>query len=127
MYITANHYYTPVGANNPLIKCSVHTNTTNCDCGNSLYLQILRGRDGTPGKDGRDGKNGQRGLPGSRGPQGPMGPIAGGVVYTRWGRTICPQNKGTQLLYSGRTAGTPTLPSMVKELTNYVCLIILNI
>ena len=94
LYITASHYCTPVDANNPLIKRSIHTNTTNCDCGKSQYLQILRGRDGTPGRDGRDGrdgKDGKRGLPGNRGPQGlkgdigPMGPIAGGVVYTRWG------------------------------------------
>ena len=97
LYITANHYCTPVDANNPLIKRSIHTNTTNCDCGKSQYLQILRGRDGTPGRDGKDGLLGNRGPQGLKGDIGPMGPIAGGVVYTRWGRTICPQNKGTQL------------------------------
>ena len=92
MYITANHYCTTVDANNPLIKCKATTNTINCDCDKSQYLQILRGCDGTPGTDGRDGKDGQRGLPGNRGrrglkgdvgPTGPLGPIAGRVVYTR--------------------------------------------
>ena len=32
------------------------------------------------------------------------GPQAGGVVYTRWGRTVCPQ--GATLVYAGRAAGT---------------------
>ena len=37
--------------------------------------------------------------------QGPPGPSTGGV-YTRWGRTTCPNTTGTQLLYVGRAAGT---------------------
>ena len=37
---------------------------------------------------------------------GPPGPTAGGVVYTRWGRTTCPSTAGTQLLYAGRAAGS---------------------
>ena len=124
--------YIPVDANNPLIKRSIHTNTTNCDCDKSQNLHMLRGRDGTPGRDGRDGrdgKDGKHGLPGIRGhqglkgdvgPTGPIGPIAGGVVYTRWGRTICPQDKGTQLLYSGRTAGSHFTQSGGGA--NYLCL-----
>ena len=32
------------------------------------------------------------------------GPQAGGAVYTRWGRTVCPQ--GATLVYAGRAAGT---------------------
>ena len=36
---------------------------------------------------------------GSRGP-------TGGVVYTRWGNATCPSTSGTQLLYSGRAAGS---------------------
>ena len=31
-------------------------------------------------------------------------PQAGGAVYTRWGRTMCP--KGATLVYAGRAAGT---------------------
>ena len=31
-------------------------------------------------------------------------PQAGGAVYTRWGRTVCPQ--GATLVYAGRAAGT---------------------
>ena len=36
----------------------------------------------------------------------PPGLSTGGVVYTRWGRTTCPNTSGTQLLYAGRTAGS---------------------
>ena len=43
---------------------------------------------------------GERGLP------GPTGPTAGGVVYTRWGRTTCPTTSGTQLVYAGKAAGS---------------------
>ena len=32
------------------------------------------------------------------------GPQAGGAVYTRWGKTVCPQ--GATLVYAGRAAGT---------------------
>ena len=33
-----------------------------------------------------------------------LGPQAGGAVYTRWGRTVCPQ--GATLVYAGSAAGT---------------------
>ena len=39
-------------------------------------------------------------------PPGPPGPTTGGVVYMRWGRIICPNTIGTQLLYAGRAAGS---------------------
>ena len=92
------------------------------------------GRDGSPGprgppgRDGRDGLIGPQGLrgepgqnmgvpgpqgePGLPGPQGspglagPPGPRSGGVVYTRWGNSTCPSVPGTQLVYTGRTAGS---------------------
>ena len=59
-------------------------------------------------------------IKGDIGPTGPMGPIARGTVYTRWGKTICPQDKRTQLLYSGRTAGTHYTQS--GRGANYLCL-----
>ena len=42
-----------------------------------------------------------------------------GVAFTRWGRTACPNNPGTSLLYSGKMAGSKwdTAGS-----TNYLCL-----
>ena len=40
------------------------------------------------------------------GPQGPPGPPSGGVTYTRWGKSSCPQIQGTELIYSGITGGT---------------------
>ena len=75
----------------------------------------LAGRDGLPGRDGRDGETGEQGEKGEKGekgdadiqgPQGPPGPSGGGVVYTRWGRTTCPDTPGTELVYEGRAAGS---------------------
>ena len=82
---------------------------------NLPYIQILRGRDGrdgVPGKDGRDGRDGERGEPGVQGPagekgeQGSPGPASGGVTYIRWGKTSCPSEQGTELVYHGITAGS---------------------
>ena len=72
-------------------------------------LQGLQGKQGIVGPRGPVGEKGMRGDPGLRGPQGeqgPQGPVTGGVIYTRWGRTTCPTDQGTQLLYSGRAGGT---------------------
>ena len=44
--------------------------------GSSVFVQLLRGRDGLPGRDGApglDGAHGPRGLPGPAGPAGPIG------------------------------------------------------
>ena len=57
-------------------------------------MELLRGRDGLTGRDG---------VPGA---QGPTGPPSGGVTYTRWGKSSCPQIQGTELIYSGITGGT---------------------
>ena len=54
-------------------------------------MELLRGRDG---------------LPGVQGPVGPPGPRSGGAIYTRWGKSSCPQVEGTQIVYSGITGGT---------------------
>ena len=51
---------------------------------------------------------------------GPPGPTTGGVVYTRWGRTICPNTTGTQLLYAGRAVGSSY--SEQGGGANYLCL-----
>ena len=72
-------------------------------------IDLLRGRpgrDGLPGRDGAPGDQGPRGEKGEPGAQGPPGPVTTGVTYIRWGRTTCPQAEGTQLVYSGRAAGT---------------------
>ena len=67
------------------------------------------GRDGVPGPRGvagRDGKTGPQGMKGDTGPQGLPGPRSGGVTYVRWGRTTCPDTEGTEVVYTGRAAGT---------------------
>ncbi len=86
------------------------------------YIEVLQGRDGRdglsvvgpPGRDGKDGNDGEKGKdgekgetgePGIQGHPGPPGPTSGGVVYTRWGRTTCPDT-GAELLYKGITAGS---------------------
>lgn len=49
-------------------------------------------------------RDGVQGLPGPSGPQGPAEPTIGGAIYTKWGKSSCPQVKGTELiLYSGGT------------------------
>ena len=72
-------------------------------------LPGLQGPSGITGPRGPVGEKGSRGYPGLTGPQGeqgPQGPLTGGTVYTRWGRTTCPTNQGTELVYSGRAGGS---------------------
>ena len=68
------------------------------------------GQPGLIGPQGGTGDKGDRGETGTSGPQGehgPQGPLAiGGAVYVRWGRTVCPSDQGTQLVYSGRAGGS---------------------
>ena len=64
---------------------------------------MLRGRDGLAGRDGLPGKAGEQGP---AGPPGPPGPLSGGAIYTRWGKSSCPQVGGTELLYSGIVGGS---------------------
>ena len=68
--------------------------------------QGIRGQTGGQGPMGRTGNEGQKGERGVNGLRGPPGPTAGGVVYTRWGKTTCPSTSGTQRLYAGRAAGS---------------------
>ena len=64
------------------------------------------GRDGAPGPQGSSGTDGMKGMTGDTGLLGPPGPSSGGATYVRWGRTTCPNTTGTELVYSGRAAGT---------------------
>ena len=101
-------------------------------------IQLLRGRDGrdglpgTPGaaggdgRYGRDGERGDSGEPGIQGPrgetgeQGPPAAMKGGATYTRWGKTACPTVSGTELVYSGITAGSHY--THTGGGANYLCL-----
>ena len=97
------------------------------------YLDILKGRDGRdglPGLVGRDGQDGEQGKkgeegekgdPGVQGLPGPQGEAGrSGVVYTRWGRTTCPNVQGTELVYSGRAGGSHY--SHKGGASNYLCM-----
>ena len=75
----------------------------------SLGLPGPQGPSGISGPRGPVGERGDRGSPGLSGPQGEQGaqgPPTGGAVYTRWGRTNCTSDQGTELVYSGRAGGT---------------------
>ena len=63
---------------------------------------------------------GERGYTGDSGLPGPPGPSVGGAVYTRWGRTTCPNITGTQLVYAGRAVGSHS--SHKGGGANYLCL-----
>ena len=68
-----------------------------------------KGDMGTTGLVGEKGDPGTTGLVGEKGDPGvagPPGPRSGGVVYTRWGKTSCPNVSGTELVYAGRVGGT---------------------
>ena len=73
-------------------------------------LPGIQGPPGISGPQGPVGDKGSRGFPGLAGTQGlpgPQGPATGGgTVYTRWGRTTCPSDQGTTLVYSGRAGGS---------------------
>ena len=84
---------------------------SNLSCQPTLELLCGRdGRDGQPGLPGREGQKGEQGLQGDQGPPGPPGPQGpiglAGTVYTRWGSGTCPEVNGTELVYSGFTAGS---------------------
>ena len=55
-----------------------------------------------------------------KGDIGPPGPRSGGVAYVRWGRTTCPNTTGTELVYTGRAAGS--LWSSSGGGSNYQCI-----
>ena len=61
---------------------------------------------GPQGGTGSKGDRGDTGLTGPQGERGLPGPASGGAVYVRWGRTVCPSDQGTELVYSGRAGGS---------------------
>ena len=60
------------------------------------------------------------GEKGDTGTKGEPGSSTGGVTYIRWGRTTCPDTPGTELVYSGRAAGTPY--NTQGGTSDYLCL-----
>ncbi|XP_071797506.1 short-chain collagen C4-like isoform X2 [Asterias amurensis] len=64
-----------------------------------------RGQPGKQGPSGETGQHGERGPRGEAGPQGQQGRSSSGPTYIRWGRTTCPNQAGTELVYQGYGAG----------------------
>ena len=60
----------------------------------------------SPSIERRYAVEGTRGEIGVTGSQGPTEPSSGGLTYIRWGRTVCPDTDGTELVYKGRAAGS---------------------
>ena len=83
-------------------------------------MQGPRGISGLRGPVGEKGMRGDPGLPGPQGQRGAQGPPTGGTTYIRWGRTTCPTDNGTELLYSGRAGGTHHGHS--GGAANYLCM-----
>ena len=72
-------------------------------CDKSAICACLTETLPTTAAPGADGLVGTAGPPGE---QGPPGPTSGGTTYIRWGRTVCPNVTGTELVYEGLTAGS---------------------
>ena len=75
---------------------------------------------GPQGLQGTEGVDGTQGPIGPQGPVGPAGPTIGGVGYTRWGNSACPNIAGTELVYTGRAGGTHY--NQIGGGANYLCL-----
>ena len=80
----------------------------------SVFVELLRGRDGLPGRDGAPGPAGPQGK------EGLTGPTSGGATYIRWGKSSCPAVTGTELVYSGIAGGSWW--SQEGGGSNYLCL-----
>ena len=97
-----------------------------------------RGEPGTPGESGLPGRVGPEGDAGPAGPkgmastlQGPRGPTGvpgepgrdvsgdGGVVYTRWGSSTCPNGRTVELVYQGQMGSGA---GNVSHAVNYLCM-----
>ena len=72
------------------------------------------------GPVGEKGDHGDPGLAGPQGSQGAQGPPTGGIVYVRWGRTVCPTGHETELVYNGTAGGTSS--SQKGGAANIICL-----
>ena len=80
-----------------------------------------QGQKGDRGPVGPPGARGSQGLTGEKGMRGPPGSQAAcGPIYVRWGRTTCPGNQSTELVYSGRAGGS--WYSKTGGATNYLCM-----
>ena len=80
--------------------------------------QGLVGPQGTTGLQGPSGPEGATGPMGLPGPQGVPRNCA--QTYVRWGRTTCPVNQSTELVYSGRAGGSRY--NSGGGATNYLCM-----
>ena len=86
-----------------LVRQLLQVSETNAS---SVFVELLRGRDGLPGRDGAPGPAGPHGENGPQGKKGLPGATSGGATYIRWGKSFCPGVTGTELVYSGIAGGS---------------------
>ena len=87
----------------------------------SLNKKDREERRGQVGLSETCGAQGKKGEPGVQGLTGPAGSVMNcGQIYVRWGRTTCPGNQSTELVYSGRAGGSWW--SQTGGATNYLCM-----
>ena len=86
----------------------------------SVFVELLRSRDGLPGRYGTPGPAGSHGQHGPQGKQGAPGSTSGGASYIRREMSSCPVVTGTELVYSGIAGGS--WHSQDGGGSNYLCL-----
>ena len=76
---------------------------------------------GFPVPEGPAGEKGEKGEQGGQGHPGTAGSVMNcGQTYVRWGRTTCPGNQSTEVVYSGRAGGSWYHSN--GGATNYICM-----
>ena len=86
--------------------------------GNSVFVEMLRGRDGLAGRDGLPGKAGEQG------PAGPPGPCSGRGIYTRW---FLPTSRGHMSYSTLALLGEAGMTTGEVQQITYVCPWIQNV
>ena len=131
-YCTNNHFCITIIIHTCLWLCNFQQISCSALGQGEMGLPGPQGGKGIPGTQGPPGISGPRGpvgetglrgdpgLPGPQGEQQAQGPPTGGATYIRWGRTVCPSDQGTQLVYSGRAGGARH--DHKGGAANYLCL-----
>ena len=128
---TLHNHYIYIGEALPHNSSAVSVSTGNSSCTSGQVTNVIVQGGGVAGERGPPGPQGERAystyhsinrllIHFTIGLTGPAGPPGGGVVYTRWARSSCPNTHGTELVYAGGMVG-----SKYNELggsSSYLCL-----